>query len=428
MLALNKIRWNNWRFKQSHLIFLIVAYALFSLWQYLTLLSSDLSDFAYYGISALLLTHNGFAYTAYIFLNVSLNRYNLFYFINKYAQKGGKDLDPARTDDFIQEIADQKADDDTDLHRADVYDMITVGKVSVPRMLDAFGQGIQGRFQMKSACFRRFVNWSLGFVYLLLLILYAVLVYIFEDRSKLGAMAAVAVVACDIFVALIFQARVLDHTSVLILFIFVSRVLVFFGGEFYWIYGYLVMYMIIGGVLTYKIAQQFFPFASVDPIDFSDLKPKTKAYVNIAKKPSFILLAMTVCLAFVIFLTVTFKPKGVGFGDVSVLGTTISYDAASFGCIYIVLTVFVLQCTYRTYVRKTSGISGQVYLYMVNKSFDSFAISMLFNYLILLSWTFALYSVIKSSLIVLVGVFLPAVLVSFAYGFVYYQKNDYMYL
>ena len=137
---------------------------------------------------------------------------------------------------------------------------------------------------------------------------------------------------------------------------------------------------------------------------------------------------MTVCLGFVIFLTVTFKPKGVGFGDISVLGTTISYDAASFGCIYIVLTVFVLQCTYRTYVRKTSGISGQVYLYMVNKSFDSFAISMLFNYLILLSWTFALYSVIKSGLIILVGIFLPAVLVSFAYGFVYYQKNDYMYL
>ena len=150
--------------------------------------------------------------------------------------------------------------------------------------------------------------------------------------------------------------------------------------------------------------------------------------MNVAKLPSFILLAMTICLAFVIFLTVTFKPKGVGFGSITVLGTSISYDASSFGCIYIVLTVFVLQCTYRTYVRKTAGVTGKVYLYMVDKSFDSFAISMLFNYLIVLSWTFALYSVVKSSLIILVGVFVPAVLVCFAYGFVYYQKNDYMYL
>ena len=87
-----------------------------------------------------------------------------------------------------------------------------------------------------------------------MLVLYAVLVYVLEDRSKLGIMAAVAVFACDVFVALIYQARALDHTSLLVLFIFVSRVLVFFGGEFYWIYGYLIMYMIIGGFLSYKIA------------------------------------------------------------------------------------------------------------------------------------------------------------------------------
>ena len=146
LLALNKIRWNNWRFKQTHLILMVLSYVFFSIWQYLTLLSSDLSDFAYYGLSALFLTHNGFAITAYIFLNISLNKFNLFYFISKYAKKDGQTLDPTRTDDFIQEIAESKADDETDLYQKDVYDMITIGKVSVPRMLDAFGQGIQGRF------------------------------------------------------------------------------------------------------------------------------------------------------------------------------------------------------------------------------------------------------------------------------------------
>jgi len=119
-------------------------------------------------------------------------------------------------------------------------------------------------------------------------------------------MAAATVFACDIFVAFIFQARVLERVSVLCLFIFGSRFLVFLGGEQYWIYGYLAMYLIIGFILSLKIASKMFPFQETATVDFKTLKPKEKLYIDVSRKPEFILLIMTICLGIVIFLTVTF--------------------------------------------------------------------------------------------------------------------------
>ena len=73
----------------SHLALLLVSFVLFTIWQYLTLLSADMSSYAYYGLSACFMTHNGFVLTIYIFLNISTNKFNLFYFLDKYVKKDG---------------------------------------------------------------------------------------------------------------------------------------------------------------------------------------------------------------------------------------------------------------------------------------------------------------------------------------------------
>jgi uncharacterized membrane protein len=141
MLAVMKIRWNNWRFKSNHMTMLIVSYVLFTLWQYIALLSSDLSSFAFYGLSSLFMTQNGFVLTVYIFLNINTNRFTLFYFLNKFTKKDGQVLDKERRDDILDEVTQAKASEEP-LYTKDIYDMITIGKVSVPRMINAFGQGI----------------------------------------------------------------------------------------------------------------------------------------------------------------------------------------------------------------------------------------------------------------------------------------------
>ena len=66
------------------------------------------------------------------------------------------------------------------------------------------------------------------------------------------------------------------------------------------------MYLIIGFILSLKIASRMFPFQETATVDFKTLKPKEKLYIDVSRKPEFILLVMTVCLGIVIFLTVTF--------------------------------------------------------------------------------------------------------------------------
>ena len=83
--------------------------------------------------------------TIYIFLNLNTNKFNLFFFLNKFTKKDGQVLDKERTEDILTEVTEAKASDEP-LYTKDIYDMITIGKVSVPRMINAFGQGLQGRF------------------------------------------------------------------------------------------------------------------------------------------------------------------------------------------------------------------------------------------------------------------------------------------
>ena len=92
------------------------------------------------------------------------------------------------------------------------------------------------------------------------------------------------------------------------------------------------------------------------------------------------------------------------------------------------LTIFVLQCTYRTYFRKAGGITGRTYIYLINKKVDSFAISVLFNYLIILAWTVAFYGLTKKYIVLLIGVVVPIILIFYSAGFLYYSKNDYHFL
>jgi len=174
ILAVSKIRWNNWRFKSNHLTMLIISYILFTLWQYIALLSSDLSSFAFYGLSSLFMTQNGFVITLYIFLNINTNRFTLFFFLNKFTKKDGQVLCKERRNDILEEVTQAKASTEP-LYIKDIYDMITIGKVSVPRMINAFGQGIQGRFMNKSQCFKSTVNITLAVLYFVLLIAYGYL-------------------------------------------------------------------------------------------------------------------------------------------------------------------------------------------------------------------------------------------------------------
>lgn len=110
------------------------------------------------------------------------------------------------------------------------------------------------------------------------------------------------------------------------------------------------------------------------------------------------------------------------------MGTELTYDIASFCCCFIVVTNFVAQCAYRTYIRKAGGVQSRVYLYMVAKKIDSFSISVIFMYIVILAWTLAFYKLTEEPIVLLIGVLGPVLAILYLAGFLYYSKNDYHFL
>ena len=107
----------------------------------MTMFSSIKDDYDFRGMSAVFLTQSGFMMSAMIYMNLYENKFNLIYFMNKFVAKKGEKPDPERTNDLLAEIEQQKADDDWMPCMDDITDMITIGKISHKKMLNAFGRG-----------------------------------------------------------------------------------------------------------------------------------------------------------------------------------------------------------------------------------------------------------------------------------------------
>lgn len=87
------------------------------------------------------MTQSFIVMTIIIYLNLYENKFNLIYFLGKFMSKDGEKQDPNRENDFLKEIESQKADEDWVPSMHDIYDIITIGRISEKKMMNAFGRG-----------------------------------------------------------------------------------------------------------------------------------------------------------------------------------------------------------------------------------------------------------------------------------------------
>lgn len=161
--------------------------------------SSIHGDFEFQAISAVFLTQSGMIMTAMVYLNLYENKFNLIYFLTKFMKKDGDKPDPTRENDLLEEIEKQKGDDDWMPSIHDIFDMITIGKISEKKMMNAFGRGFQ-RIAMDNSDYVKFmINGGLFVIYLVVLFLYSYLVWDLDSGSKLGIVSSIAVAINDIY-------------------------------------------------------------------------------------------------------------------------------------------------------------------------------------------------------------------------------------
>jgi hypothetical protein len=90
----------------------------------------------------------------------------------------------------------------------------------------------------------------------------------FPDNSRFGFIIMIAILTTDILVYLIQNAQIMKTATPMAVSLFLNRFfLIIFGAE-NWMYGYIVIFICYGILLTTIIAQKRFPFADSLSMDF----------------------------------------------------------------------------------------------------------------------------------------------------------------
>lgn len=82
------------------------------------------------------------------------------------------------------------------------------------------------------------------------------------DKSKLGFVTLIAVLVTDLILYLFYKSKSIRSASLLSVTLLINRVLLFVFGGKYWLYGYLILYVFYGFILTKVIGEKRFPFES----------------------------------------------------------------------------------------------------------------------------------------------------------------------
>jgi hypothetical protein len=203
-----KIKWNNWRFKKIHRIILLVGYGCFTAWQFFIVFSEANLKSTYTGLSAIFLTQNGVCATLIIFINLRASSFNLQAIFDKFlgAASSQTALDAKR--DLQQEIIEQTKNEKWYPNVAEIFDFISIGRISKEKQSSLMGAGLKSYFSERHPGLKHATNLLLLCLYFGLFVGYSLIDYYQNKKSLLGMTTSITVAIIDFFVILMFSARV----------------------------------------------------------------------------------------------------------------------------------------------------------------------------------------------------------------------------
>lgn len=311
----------------------------------------------------------------------------------------------------------------------DIFDMITIGKISEKKMLNAFGRGFQRLAMDRSALVKMGINGGLTLVYLTILFVYSYMVYTKGDGSKLGIVSSVAVLINDIYLYLMYNARIINRISVLALVIFCSRLFIMLGGPDYWLYGYIVIFVWLECIIALGIVQKRLPYnheLNVGAMTNPNALRKV-AFVDLARVPEFIFFIIIISLVCSIVVATSFEPKGVYLEDLPI-GEGIEYGAVTAGGILFVVSFLFVYAWLRAFKRKLDKTMGATYIYLCDKKIDEYYIICIICYMIGVFWTLGAYPLFDDPAVLAAGFCIPAILFCLFNVIITYVQNNYYFL
>jgi hypothetical protein len=130
-----------------------------------------------------------------------------------------------------------------------------------------------------------------------------------------------------------------------------------FGGT-YWLYGYMLLYIYYGMILTLSIGKKRFPFEEAYHDINLDNISKRRHRIDLTRIPEFIFGTITALfvILFVILIAINPNQETVPTPSLKVGKTEYRFYLMGIFTIVLVATIFCIYCTYRLFKRKKKGI------------------------------------------------------------------------
>lgn len=268
VFSIFKIKWNNYQFKVVNGVCILMAFLCFTAYQFAVIFMDESSN-SYFGFSTVFLNANCCIMILTIFLNSAIKGGSVSDILMNKLPKSNKMPDREREDDFLEEVQEQRSNKSYFPCFEDVIDLFTIGGMEGDKddLGSAFGGGLQSAFHSLPTPIRRTISFFLWCCATAILIVYAYVIYWYMDKSRLGFVTMIAVLMTDVFVYLIYNSGITQSYTVLCFACMLNRLMLYVFGGNYWIYGYMVLYLIYGVILSYIITKKRFPFEDA----FNDL-------------------------------------------------------------------------------------------------------------------------------------------------------------
>jgi hypothetical protein len=182
------------------------------------------------------------------------------YIVRKFFPQCNIELDRNREVNLLEEIEGNQTDETWQPSYEDLTDFITISKVSNDKFAAILGAGMVQEFNQKPINTQRIVKAIVLALALLPLVGLSLILYFFDDKSKLGIVTSVSVVLMDFFSFLLYHSDMVDSPIIVVILLLINRVMMILLGQNYFIYGYMLLYIMYSVAFVYNIAKNRFPF------------------------------------------------------------------------------------------------------------------------------------------------------------------------
>jgi hypothetical protein len=432
LLSVFSIKWNKCRPTTSTVVFMILAAAFFIAYQLAANFASDEKSF--FGITSVFLCYNGIIILLIIFMNSGHNGMTVTDMIAELPPRPLEEdeLEANMTEDQKNEepfeaIMERQLQNDKYMpSREEISKFYTIeeGKFET----SVISGGIQKIFttltRKKQLCYS-------GIWYIIcigILVAYSFIIYHNTSEYKLGFVTMISTLSTDLILYLYHYAGIADSVNQLSFIAIVFRICLFaFGGD-YWVYGYCILYIILGLILGWSTINHRFPLASgirkkMEKVteDVGQFKFK----VDLVKSSEFVFIFATAVFAVLIIILETVQPDGVPLTSLHYQGTEYKYWYFALMSVLAVLICFCFMGVWRLFQRKKKRVKGKIYYYFYFFYLNSYWAFVLGAYFFIIIAGLVAFGFTDNYNFIILTFFLPFIWILAMHSYCYYINNDY---